>query len=228
MRSYTLHHISMSLFAGALAMLAFVHPASAASDQEQLVSKAEATLKHFQNDPQMTWIRTHLKDAKAVMIAPEVRRAGFVLGGSGGRAVLIGRDPSGKWSGPAFYTLASASVGFQAGVDKSEVVMLVMTDKGLTNLLNTQMKLGGDASISAGPVGKGAEKDFTTDIVSFSHAKGLYGGVNLDGTLVKVNQEWNDKYFGQAASPVDILVRHSVHSSKDDRLVQQVSQASRK
>src|SRR5438309_2668812 len=120
MRIYTLHHISLSLFAGALAVIGFVHPASAASDQEQLVSKAEATLKTFQNDPQMTWIRTHLKDAKAVMIAPEVRRAGFVLGGSGGRAVLIGRDPAGKWSGPAFYTLASASVGFQAGVDKSE------------------------------------------------------------------------------------------------------------
>jgi lipid-binding SYLF domain-containing protein len=228
MRSYTLYQILMSLFAGALAMLAFVHPASAASDQEQLVSKAEATLKTFQNDPQMTWIRTHLKDAKAVMIAPEVRRAGFVLGGSGGRAVLVARDPAGKWSGPAFYTLATASIGFQAGVDKSEVVMLVMTEKGLTNLLNTQMKLGGDASIAAGPVGKGAQKDFTTDIVSFSRAKGLYGGVNLDGTLVKVNQEWNDKYFGQAASPVDILVRHSVHTSKGDRLVQQVSQAAHK
>ena len=228
MRSLTLYRISMSLFAGALATLAFVHPAFAASDQEQLISKAEAALKNFQNDPQMTWIRTHLKDAKALMIAPEVRRAGFILGGSGGRAVLIGRDPAGKWSGPAFYTLATASIGFQAGADKSEVVMLVMTEKGLTSLLNTQMKLGGDASIAAGPVGTGAEKDFTTDIVSFSRAKGLYGGVNLDGTLVKVNQEWNDKYFGQAASPVDILVRHSVHTSKGDRLVQQVSQAAHK
>jgi lipid-binding SYLF domain-containing protein len=90
------------------------------------------------------------------------------------------------------------------------------------------MKLGGDASISAGPAGTGAQKDFTTDIVSFSWAKGVYGGVNLDGTLVKVNQEWNDQYFGQAASPVDILVRHSVHSSKGDHLVQHVSQAARK
>lgn len=209
-----------------VSLLSAVYPAFAASEAEELVTKAEATFKNFQNDPQMTWLRSHLSAAKAVMIAPEVRKAGFVVGGSGGRAVLLARDPNtGNWSGPAFYTIASASIGFQAGIDKSEVVMLIMSDKGLNSLLSTQLKLGADASISAGPVGAGAEKSITTDVVSFSRSKGIYGGVNLDGTAVTIHGEWNNMFYAKAATPVDILVRHTVTNSNAQKLQQQIAQA---
>jgi lipid-binding SYLF domain-containing protein len=208
------------------ALFAIASPAHGASSTEYLISKAEATLNDFQGDPQMYWIRDHIRDAKGVIIAPEIRKAGFVLGGSGGRAVLLARDPdTGNFSGPAFYTIASASIGFQAGIEKSEVVMLVMTDKALDRLLSSQLKLGGEASIAAGPVGEGAASSITSDIVAFSRSKGIYGGVNLEGTVVKVNDEWNKHYYGRAVMPTDILVRHSVSNPKAERLLQKISQA---
>ena len=87
--------------------------------------------------------------------------------------------------------MATASVGFQAGVSVSEDVTLVMTDKGFNSLLATSVKLGGDASVAAGPVGAGAKSDVVADLISFSRAKGVYGGLNLDGTVVTAADDWN-------------------------------------
>ena len=226
MRNHILQRLSLAVTVMAVAFFGAVYPASGAEESgQQLVEKAEATFKNFQLDPKMSWIRDHIRDAKAVMIAPEVRRAGFIVGGSGGRAVLLSRDPAtGNWSGPAVYTLATASVGFQAGIDKSETVMLVMTDKGLNSLLGSQLKLGADLSVAAGPVGQGKEQGFTTDVVAFSRSKGAYGGLNLDGTLVKVNGDWNNHYYGKTVTPPDILVRRTVTNPNSERLLQQVAQ----
>jgi lipid-binding SYLF domain-containing protein len=100
------------------------------AEPEALVSDARTTLSNFIRDPDQTWIQENLNRAKAVMIAPQIVKAGFIFGGSGGRAVLVARDGR-TWSGPAFYNLATASVGFQAGVEVSEAIIVVMTDKGL-------------------------------------------------------------------------------------------------
>src|SRR5271155_3856286 len=168
------------------------------SDQQELVDAADQSLSNLLRDPDMSWLQYNIGRAKAVMIAPQVVKAGFIFGGSGGRAVTLARDPqSGKWVGPAFYTLVTASVGFQAGISVSEVVTLVMTDKGLNSLLAPSVKLGGDASIAAGPVGAGAKSDVVADFISFSRAKGIYGGVNLDGTVIAISNEWNDWYYGK-------------------------------
>ena len=146
--------------------------ALAQSDQQQLVDDADRTLSNLLRDPNMSWLQYNFNRAKAVMIAPQVVKAGFIFGGSGGRAVTLARDPqSGKWVGPAFYTVATASFGFQAGISVSEVVTLVMTDKGLNSLLSPSVKLGGDASIAAGPVGAGAKSDVIADFISFSRAR---------------------------------------------------------
>lgn len=119
---------------------------------EQTLDTVHMTLSNFQRDPEMTWFRDHLKDAKAVIISPSVTRAGFVFGGSGGEAVVLSRDGgSGRWVGPAFYNMGAGSVGFQIGVDVSEVIMLVMTDKAVNALLSPSFKLGGDVSVAAGP-----------------------------------------------------------------------------
>jgi len=227
MSHFMVRGLSLVATSMTFALAGIAGPALGASESEQqLVEKAEATFRNFQRDPEMSWIRENIRNAKAVMIAPEVRRAGFIVGGSGGRAVLLARDPgTGNWSGPAFYTLATASVGFQAGIDRSETVMLVMTDKGLNSLLSNQLKLGGDVSVAAGPVGIGGERGFTTDVVAFSRSRGIYGGVNLDGTLVNPNEDWNKRYYGTAATPADILVRKSVTNPTSARLRDQVAQA---
>src|SRR4029450_383011 len=126
-----------------------------------------------------------------LLIAPQIVRAGFIIGGSGGRGVLVARDGT-TGAGPAFYNLATASVGFQAGVDVSEAIIVVMTEKGLNSLLSSSFKLGGDASIAAGPVGAGAKSTVTADLITFTRAKGVYGGVNLDGTVGDANVGWDD------------------------------------
>jgi lipid-binding SYLF domain-containing protein len=149
------------------------------------------------------------------------------LGGSGGRAVLVARDGR-TWVGPAFYDLATASVGFQAGVELSEAIIVVMTDKGLNSLLATSFKIGGDASIAAGPVGAGAKSTVTADLISFSRAVGVYGGVNLDGTVVHSNVPWNDAYYGRSnLFPSDILIRKTATSPKATALLSAVGQATK-
>lgn len=226
MRNGLVKRFFMSLLAAGAVSLAFANASFAANEPDQLVSKADSALRDFQNDPNMQWLRDNLPRAKAVLIAPEVRRAGFVVGGSGGRAVLLARDSNtGEWSDPAFYTIANASLGLQAGVDKSEVVMLVMTDNGLTSLLKTQAKLGGDLSIAVGPVGSGVRREITADIVSFSRARGIYGGLNLDGTLIKVSHERNQQYYGQKVSPTDILIRHTARNRNAELLKERLAAA---
>jgi lipid-binding SYLF domain-containing protein len=209
--------------AGALAAL----PAYAQSEQQQLVNSAEKTLSNFLRDPQMSWLQTHIGRAYGVLIAPQVVKAGFIFGGSGGRGVLIGRDSlSGKWKGPVFYTLATASVGFQAGIAASENITLVMTEKGLNTLLAPSVKLGGDASVAAGPVGAGAASDVTTDFVAFARSKGVYGGVNLDGTVITANGDWNSAYYGKTVLPPDVLVRGAATNKGGSHLVAAVAKAS--
>ena len=213
----------------AMVSLSLLPAAHAQTEQQNLVNRAQATLDNFLRDPQMTWLQKHLPQAKGLLIAPEVVKAGFIFGGSGGRAVLLARDPqSGKWRGPVFYTMATASVGFQAGVEVSEALIMVMTDKGLNSLMSSSFKVGGDASVAAGPVGAGAKSTITADLVTFTRAKGLYGGVNLDGTVVYSNSRWNDVYYGGSnVLPPDIVIRKSVRSPKSAALVADVTKATR-
>jgi SH3 domain-containing YSC84-like protein 1 len=197
------------------------------SEPEKLVADAQASLSNFLRDPEQTWIQENLGRAKAVMIAPQIVRAGFIFGGSGGRAVLVARDGR-TWAGPAFYNLATASVGFQAGLDVSEAIIVVMTDKGLNSLLATTFKMGGDASIAAGPVGASARSTVTADLITFTRAKGVYGGLNLDGTVVNTNIPWNDAFFGRTnLLPPDILIRRTVTSPKAAGLLADVAKATK-
>ena len=195
-------------------------------EPEWLVADARATLSNFLRDPDQTWIQGNLSRAKAVLIAPHIVRAGFIFGGSGGRAVLVSRDGS-MWSGPAFYDLATASVGFQAGIDVSEVVIVVMTEKALNSLLSPSFKVGGDASIAAGPVGAGVRSTITADLVAFTRAKGVYGGLNLDGTIVNANDGWNSAYYGRSVLPPDILIRRTATNPNAAQLLSEVANAAK-
>jgi lipid-binding SYLF domain-containing protein len=209
---------------------AFVVPnVYAQADPHAHIAASEATLSNFLSDPNMDWLQRNFGRAKAVMITPVIVKAGFIFGGSGGRALVVARDPnSGKWVGPAFYAMATASVGFQAGISVAEGVTLVMTEKGLNSLLATSFKIGGDASVAAGPVGAGARSDIVADLITFNRAKGLYGGLNLDGTVVTASDDWNASFYGKNVLPPDILVRASVHNEAADKLLAQVSAAANK
>jgi len=213
----------------ALLIVTSAGAAFAQSEQQKLVNAADRTFQNFLRDPDMVWLQQNIGRAKGVLIAPEVAKAGFIFGGSGGRAVLVVRDGrTGKWVGPAFYTLATASVGFQAGISVSEMLTLVMSERALNSLLSDSVKLGPDASIAAGPVGAGAKADVVTDLVSYSRSKGIYGGLNLDGTVVAVSKDWNEGFYGKPVSAPDILVRMNARSKAADKLLGDISRAAGK
>jgi lipid-binding SYLF domain-containing protein len=212
---------------GALALGGCATQAVNPTEPDALVQDARTTLSNFIRDPDQTWIQDNLNRSRGILIAPQLVRAGFIFGGSGGRAVLVARD-GGTWSGPAFYNLATVSVGFQAGIDVSEAIIVVMTEKGLNSLLSSSFKLGGDASIAAGPVGAGAKSTVTADLITFTRAKGVYGGVNLDGTVVSTNVPWNDAFYGRSnVLPPDILIRRSATSPKSQALLTDIARAAK-
>lgn len=204
------------VFAAILAAVLLFAPAPGAmaageEDAQGIVDKARVAFGDFMRDDNYSWMREHLKDAKGVLIYPQVLKAGYILGGSGGTGVLLSRDgKTGEWSNPAFYTMGSVSIGLQIGGESAEVVLLVMSQKGMESLLTSNFKLGGDASVALGPVGGGAKSDITTDFLSFTKSKGLYAGINLDGSYVSVRESLNKAYYGKDVSPVEIIVKQSV------------------
>jgi lipid-binding SYLF domain-containing protein len=194
-----------------------------AQDARQLVEKAKLTVEQFRTDPNMGALRDLAKKAKGVLILPQMLRGAFIVGASGGSGVLVARDEkAGQWRGPAFYTLGGASFGFQAGADAAEVIILAMTERGVTKLLGPQVKLGADISVAAGPVGVGAAAataGLSADLISYSMAKGLYGGFSVDGSVAGVRTALNQAYYGKAASPTDILIKGAVKNPQADALI---------
>ena len=146
------------------------------------------------------------------------------MGVSGGSGVFLARGEK-TWYGPAFYTIGGASFGLQIGGQASEVVLVAMSERGVMSLLSTSAKLGADAGIAVGPIGIGAAAataNLSADIISFSRAKGLYGGVSLDGAVVAVRDGLNDAYYGKRVRPTDILIRHDVANPQSEGLIQAV------
>lgn len=214
-----------------LAWLAFapaaIIPARAddALDARQTVEKAKQTIEDFKADPDMGWFRDNLPDAKAVMVVPVLVKAGFIFGGSGGHGVVLWRDDaSGVWSYPSFTFMGSVTFGLQFGGEAAEVVLMIRSEKGRRALLSREFKLGGDASVAAGPTGAGAQVA-TADVLAFSRTKGLFGGLTVEGAVIEPKDKWNKAYYGQTADPDDILIRQSVSNGHADPLRQAIARA---
>ena len=181
--------------------------------QQLLVDQARITFKSFMIDQNMAWFRDHMHEAKGFLIIPELLQGAFFVGGSGGRGVLVVKDQAtGDWSQPVFYTLGSGSLGIQFGLEKSEIIMAVFTQKGLDRLYSTSFKFGGDVSIAVGPIGAGAKADVMADFISFVRTKGAFAGVSMEGAVVKANDDWNELYYGKKVSPLGI-VKHKLVSN---------------
>lgn len=192
--------------------------AEESNPQQRTVDQAEDTVARFAADPDMQWFRDYVVDAMGVLVVPVSVKGGFIVGASGGVGALLNRGDDGSWSHPAFYQLTSVSLGLQAGADVSEVILVVMSEAGRDALLSTELKLGADVSVAAGPVGAGA-KSQTADVLAFSRSSGgLYGGLNLEGSLIKPKPVWNQSYYGQVVSPREILLERSVSNSGADAL----------
>ena len=207
-RSFTLVAAAVAAAATFGSLPAF---ADDASDAKNTVDKATATVNSFASDKDFVALPALLKKAKGVLVYPLVVEGGFIIGGAGGTGVLLVRDEkTGTFSAPAFYTMGGLSVGFLAGGQAAETMLVVNTQKALDSLLSTKVKLGGDASVAAGPKGAGASSTFTEDFISYSKTKGAYANMSLNGQVIAVRDGLNSAYYGKPATPVDILVKHSV------------------
>ena len=231
MKGSKLSNKCFSVVAAMLVVLA-IAPAIGAEDVKPraLIDYARLTVDNFIADPDMTWVRAHMKDAKGVLIMPRLGKGAFMVGGSGGRAVLLARDEkTGNWGEPVFYSLGSVSFGFQIGGQTSEVILMVMRQRGLERLYTSSVKLGADFSVAAGPVGIGAAaKGVTADIVSFARARGAFAGGSLEGAVITVTDTWNSAYYGKPVRPVDILVTRAVSNPHSAELQKALKMAEKK
>jgi len=211
----------------------FVAPGFADENQNRqdaiaFIKESETTLQNFNNDPELQWFRNHFRRARGILIIPTQVKGGFVFGGSGGTGVLFRHDfENNRWSYPAFYSMGSVSVGFQAGVEVAEVVLLIMTERGMDAFLSSKMQLGSDASIALGPVGIGTQAA-TTDVLQYSRAKGLFLGLTLEGSIVSTRNALNEAYYGRPVSPVEIYIKGAVNNSQADSIRYKLSTLEKK
>ncbi len=225
--------LSILLFAAAIIGAFLTVPgmalASDKTDAQAIVTKANITFNSFMSDKNFTEMRKLSRSAKGIFIAPQVLKGAFIWGASGGTGVLLVREEGGKFTQPAFYTIGSVSFGLQIGGQASEIILLAMTDRGVTTLLQNSVKLGADVGIAAGPYGAGAQAataNISADILSFSRSKGLYGGISLDGAVVDVRDSLNNAYYNKPVTPTDILVKKNVSNAHADKLRASVAKIS--
>lgn len=153
-----------------------------------------------------------MQDAKGVAILPHVLKAGFLVGGRYGRGVILVRQRDRTWSNPVFITLAGGGVGFQAGVQSTDVVLVFKTTQGLDQILagRDKLTLGADVAVAAGPVGRQAEAStdgqLRAEIYSYSRSRGLFAGVSLEGAGILMDGEANEAYYHvHGGDPASIL-----------------------
>ena len=221
-------------FLGVVAATSFAAMAAPAlagvaeTDAKGLVDKSRATIASMLIDPEVAELKGFIDRARAVLIIPQLVKGGFIIGGEGGSGVLMVKADDGTWSPPAFFVLAAGSIGLQIGGQVSEVVFTIMNDGAVDSILNSNFKLGADASVAVGPIGKGVEASTTTnlkaDIYAFSRVVGLFGGGALEGAAILPRDEWNQGYYGAPAAPKSIVLERRFYNTHADPLRQVLAQ----
>jgi lipid-binding SYLF domain-containing protein len=211
----------------ALLLAAPLARADDGADARALVEKSRITIESLAADKNLAAMHEALKKGRGVLIFPQIIKGAFFVGGSGGTGVLLARDESGNWKGPAFYTIGSASIGIAFGGEAAEAVIVIQSQKALDGLYANKFKVGADGSIAAGPVGQGGNVAFTSDMMSFSRSKGAFIGLSFDGSVIDVRDSLNNAYYKAKVSPLDILVRGKPTADHATRLRAAVAAAAR-
>jgi len=195
---FRLAHCAAALTATALSLVALA-PAVARSDA-QTIRASQEVLEQFLDLSVKQIPESLLAEAHGVAIIPDVIKVGFVLGGQRGKGVVIIREPDGSWRAPLFVTLTGGSIGWQAGAQSTDLVLVFKTPQSVQGLLKGKFTLGADAAVAAGPVGRRAEAatdvGLKAEIYSYSRSRGLFAGISIDGSALQVDDEANLAYYG--------------------------------
>ena len=190
--------------------LALLLPALASdrSDDVGRVQKATQVFQEIMRTPDQGIPQELLETAKCVAIIPGEEKAAFIFGGSYGKGLATCRTAHG-WSAPMFLAVGGGSVGFQIGGSFTDVVMLFMNDRALQSLLSDKFKMGADATVAAGPVGRntaaGTDAKLNAEILSYSRSKGAFAGISLDGAVVQADKSGDNAMYGSSVTRQEIL-----------------------
>ncbi len=198
-----------------LIVLFTVNAQAATEKQRKTLNNAASVLDEILSSPDENIPSTLLKKAKAIIVFPTMVKGGFIFAARFGKGVATVRSPdTGLWGPPAFLTTFGGSFGFQIGGTAVDLILVVMSHRGIEGLMKGQFNLGADAGVAAGPIGRHAEA--ATDILaqgeiySYSRSKGAFAGVSLKGTAISFDEESNEIFYGQPASPKEILFSEKV------------------
>ena len=184
----------------------------AANKEQKRLENSGVVMQEIMNTPENI-PQEVMEKAECVIVFPSVLKAAFVVGANYGRGAMVcrtGKDFRGPWGAPAMYALEGGSVGFQIGGEATDLVLLVMNDRGVTSILSSKVKLGGDASVAAGPVGRDASA--TTDaymraeILSYSRSRGLFAGISLEGTTLRPDDDASADVYGRKLTAREIVM----------------------
>lgn len=201
----TLKTIAASITVLLMATSAF---AQLKKDDIEKLNDAAMVLTELRNTPEgipdSIWSKAH-----CVLVIPSLKKAGFIVGGEHGSGVMSCRHGS-TWGAPVFMEMTKASAGLQAGVSSTDLVLVVMNEKGAEKLLNNKVTLGADASVAAGPVGRSAsaatDAQLSAEMLSYSRSKGLFAGVNLSGGSLNPDKSQNERAYGPNTSAREIAL----------------------
>jgi len=191
-----------------LALLVLLLPAMAVHAEDPPLVRAQNSvrvLKEIMEAPDKSIPTDLLKEAKAIAVIPDLLKVGFIFGGRRGEGLISVKSPDGTWSNPSFITMTGGSVGFQAGASSTDVILVFRTQRGVDSIVNGKFTLGADAAAAAGPVGRTAtastDSDFKAEIYSYSRSRGLFAGVALDGSALRIDYDANEAIYGAGVTP---------------------------
>ncbi len=209
----------------ALLLVMIVLPALAQKKEQERVENAGTVMKEITNIPDDI-PQSVLDKADCVVVLPSVLKVAFGVGGSYGRGVMTcrgGKDFQGPWGAPTMMALEGGSFGLQLGGQATDFVLLLMSPKSADNILTSKVKLGGDASAAAGPVGRNAsaETDVTmrAEILSYSRARGLFAGISLAGSTLRADNDANKKLYGKDVNAKDIVFNGAAPAPESAKLL---------
>ena len=179
-------------------------PARAGEEENKLAENAVRVLKEVMEAPDKAIPRDLLENAHAIAVVPDVIKAGLVIGGRHGSGLVTVKTRDGVWSNPAFVSMTGGSIGFQAGVSSTDVILVFRTQRGVDSIVHGKFTLGADASAAAGPVGRSAQAStdaqLKAEIYSYSRARGLFAGAALDGTAITIDNDANQATYGDGVT----------------------------
>ena len=179
--------------------------AVAGPQEDQRARNAVRVLSEIQDIPEQAIPDKLLDEGRAIIVIPDTIKAGLVLGGRRGHGLMSVKGADGTWTNPVFVTLTGGSIGFQAGVQSSDVVLVFRNDRSLDDIVNGKFTLGADAGVAAGPVGRNAaaatDGQLKAEIWSWSRARGLFAGVALDGAVLQIDRDAQTAVYGGSTTP---------------------------